>query len=112
MVSPMCKQCDRLKETIDSGEDIDGLYQDILNLYARAHEALEADGSGSPREEVDIASSNLTHMYEILAPLCLVRKAHAIHQLRLRKLRSSKSACDTPAQRRSRFTAIRGDKFD
>ncbi len=108
----MCKQCDELRGNIDSSQDIDGLNRDILDMYARAHEALEASGSGSPRDKVDIASSNLAHMYGISAPLCLVRKAHAIHQLRLRELRFSKAAGDTPAERRARFTAIRGDKFE
>jgi hypothetical protein len=112
MVSYMCKQCDRLKLTIDSGADIDRLNQDILNLYDCAHEMLGADSGGSLREDVDLAGSNLARMYEVAAPLCLVRKAHAIHRLRLRKLGPSKFESNSPAERRARFTAIQGDKID
>jgi hypothetical protein len=108
----MCKQCDRLKVTINSGEDIDGLNRDILNLYDRAQEMLEANTGGSLRDDVDLASSNLARMYEIAAPLCLVRKAHAIHQLRLRKLGPSRREPNSPVERRARFIAIRGDKTD
>jgi len=112
MVSYMCKQCDRLKLTVDTGEDIDGLNQDILNLYDSAHEMLGANSGGSLRDDVDLAGSNLARMYEIAAPLCLVRKAHAVHRLRLRKLGPSTLEPNSPVERRARFTAIRGDKTD
>ena len=111
MVSHMCKQCDRLKLTVDSGEDVEGLNQDVLNLYDCAHEKLEANSGGSLRDDVDLASSNLARMYEIAAPLCLIRKAHAVHRLRLRKL-GSRPEPHSPVERRALFRAIRGDKAD
>ena len=112
MVSHMCKQCDLLKLTVDSGEDIDGLNQYVLDMYDSAHEMQGAHSGGSLRDDVDLASSNLARMYEIAAPLCLVRKAHTVHRLRLRKLGPSRPEPNSPVERRARFTAIRGDKTD
>jgi hypothetical protein len=97
----MCKQCDQLK-------DGDKLNECMLDIYARAAKALQVDAAGSERENVELAAANLTKMYELDVPSCLIRKAHAVHQRRLRKLRRSVQS----VQRRRNFVLIEADKLD
>lgn len=119
----MCRQCKQLKKKIaesrlsgdrpTSGQEVDML---ILETFKAASLALETTiTGGNIREDLNKASENLTRMYEVDAPECLIRKAHSIHGKRLRDFRASlrdsrgTEAVD-PRRRRKEFVLVQGDK--
>ena len=117
----MCRQCKQLEKKIAqqrlSGDRPTSHWElslFILETFRVASFALETKGNGGDvREDLDQASENLTKMYELDAPTCLIRKAHSVHGKRLRDfrdtLRENRTAVD-PRRRRNQFVVIQGDK--
>ncbi len=119
----MCRQCRQLEKNIahcrrhgdwlTSDQQLDLL---ILETFKAASLVLEGTNSrGTVRSDLDQASNNLTKMYELNAPDCLIRKAHSVHGKRLRHLRASlqddlRAKTVDSELRRKEFVLVRGDK--
>ena len=119
----MCRQCRQLEKKIalyrhrgdgaSGDQELDLL---ILEIFQAASLVLEtASNKGNIQSDLDQAIGNLTKMYELDAPECLIRKAHSVHGKRLRDFRASlrdsrgTGAVD-PRRRRKQFIVVRGDK--
>jgi hypothetical protein len=99
-----------------SNDDQGDLDRRIQEVFERASRFLEETSGGSARQDLDLATNNLTKMYELDAPEFLIRKAHYVQRQRLRSFRVwtrtnlAFSRMPSPTERRREFILIQGAK--
>jgi hypothetical protein len=96
--------------------DDPGLNKCIQEVFDRASRFLEETSGGSARQDLDLATNNLTKMYALDAPEFLIRKAHRVQRQRLRSFRAwtrtnlAFSRIASPTERRREFALVQGGK--
>src|SRR4051812_25702298 len=117
----MCAHCNQLDQANRGAarlcpaqdQELDRCIQEVFN---RADRFLEMKSGGSLRDDLELATKNLTKMYELDAPGFLIHKAHSVQRNRLRSFRvwmrtNTAFTKETgPTERRQEFALVQGGK--